>query len=144
MGVKKRKGSSYFPERRVYDAMKQRCNNPKNKQFPDYGGRGITVCQRWDKSYQAFLKDMGRRPEGFTLERLDNNLGYSPENCAWVDKIAQANNKRNNQLVTYQGITKSLTRWAIDLGLKQSTVSQRFYCYKWNALEALELKEREV
>lgn len=77
--------------------MRQRCTNPKNKQWEDYGGRGITVCARWD-DFDTFLADMGPRPEGMSLDRIDNNKGYSPDNCRWATRTQQNRNSRQAKL----------------------------------------------
>lgn len=74
-------------------AMKERCNNINNKRYNSYGGKGITVCLRWEMSFENFLEDMGERPEGFTLDRIDPNGGYSKDNCRWADLSTQAYNK---------------------------------------------------
>ncbi len=82
------------PEYFSWSAMKTRCNNPKNKDWNNYGGRGIIVCDRWVSSFENFLKDMGNRPEGFTLDRIDPNGNYEPINCRWADDETQRKNKR--------------------------------------------------
>lgn len=74
--------------------MKQRCNNPKNTNYPKYGGRGIKLCDSWNESFTAFLADMGEKPKGTTLDRIDGNLGYSKENCRWADIKTQNRNVR--------------------------------------------------
>jgi len=78
----------------VWSAMIQRCTNPRNRQYKDYGGRGITVCDRW-RTFINFAADMGPRPGSLTLERVDNNQGYRPDNCKWVTRREQNSNKRN-------------------------------------------------
>lgn len=75
---------------------RHRCHNPKNVQFPEYGGRGITMCDRWREDYDAFYEDMGPRPVGKTLDRIDNTKGYYPENCRWATPAEQQRNTRRN------------------------------------------------
>ena len=88
--------TSYYlmPEYHVWGEMKQRCGNPHNKSFPRYGGRGIRVCERWARSFEAFAADMGRRPaDGLQIDRIDNDGDYTPDNCRWVTPRENSNNK---------------------------------------------------
>lgn len=100
----------------TWRAMRARCANPKNGSFADYGARGITVCERWQK-FENFLADMGMPGPGMTLERKDNSLGYSPENCVWAPRSVQNRNTRRNLFITYQGRTQILTDWTRELDL---------------------------
>lgn len=115
---------------RAWANMKTRCSNPKCQNFADYGGRGIVVCDRW-KSFDNFLLDMGEKPDGLTLDRIDNDGNYEPDNCRWATRSRQANNRRGNHIVFFNGKGKTLNQHAIDCGLKPSTVRQRFYVYGW-------------
>ena len=88
-------GMRNTPEYEVWSAMIQRCHNPKNKKYADYGGRGIFVCRRWRYSFASFIADMGRRPPGkLTVQRVDNDAGYKPSNCVWATHREQCTNRR--------------------------------------------------
>lgn len=90
-------GQSRTPERIAWMNMKQRCYNPHKSGYSNYGGRGIRVCKHWLNSFDNFLKDMGKRPEGTTLDRRDNDKGYSKSNCYWATPKEQANNRRKRR-----------------------------------------------
>lgn len=115
--------------------MRDRCNNPNNHAFADYGGRGITICEQWD-DVQTFLNDMGLCPEGHSLERINNDAGYHPSNCKWATRKEQAQNKRNSQTLTHKGKTQCVAAWAEELGVNAHTIYSRIY-RGWPAEQAL-------
>lgn len=99
---------SNIPEYRTWLAMRSRCGNPKSIAWPQYGGRGIAVCERWQESFIAFVADMGPRPFGMTIDRIDPNKGYFKENCRWATDKTQARNKTNSVMVDFHGVRQSL------------------------------------
>ena len=101
--------------------MKQRCYNPNRPDYRYYGGRGVTVCDRWQESYANFYDDMGDCPDGHTLDKIDNSKGYSPENCRWADRWLQSNNRDYNVLVEYRGKKQTIGQWARELPIYIST-----------------------
>jgi len=119
-------GLSHTKEYRIWQAMISRCYKPTNASYHKYGGRGITVCDRWLNSVQAFIDDMGICPPDKTsIDRIDNSLGYFPENCRWADDIEQNNNRKNVVMLTINGITKSRCNWAREYGISPITIKSR-------------------
>lgn len=113
------------PLYRTWVQMRQRCLNQRDRKYPYYGGRGITVCASW-KRFNAFLSDMGPRPSpAHTLDRKDNNGNYEPGNCRWATQIEQQNNRRDNFMITVNGETKTCARWAREVNIKPTLVRQR-------------------
>ena len=108
----------------VWSAMRERCNNPETSAYANYGGRGITVCLRW-QSFKNFFADMGEPPEGMTLERRDNNAAYCPENCYWASRKAQANNRRSSVKVLHDGLMFSVGEVSLLLQLSVGGVWNR-------------------
>lgn len=115
-------------EMSVFTSLKSRCTDKNNCRYSSYGGRGITVCERWlgQNGYINFLSDMGRCPPDKTsIDRIDGNLGYSKENCRWADKYEQANNRMTNHRLTLNGETMNLGQWAAKLGINPATLRNR-------------------
>lgn len=110
--------------------MIQRCCNPNHKNFHHYGARGITVCERWRDSFEDFFEDMGERPQGHTLDRINNDVGYRKDNCRWATSKQQNFNRRDNRLITYSGVTRPLTEWAEILNVLAGTLFSRV-SYGW-------------
>lgn len=127
---------SYLPEYRVWVSMIARCHNPKNKSYPNYGGRGITVCKRWH-ILENFLTDMGKRPSGKQLDRIDNSGNYEPSNCRWATRRQQQNNTRKNALVTYKGVTLTVSQWSRRVSIDAPILWNRIYLYGWSIRKAL-------
>jgi len=119
-------GKKKIKEYLAWANMKKRCFDKKHNSYKNYGARGIGVCTQWLNDYAQFLKDMGRCPEGFSLDRIDVNQGYSPENCKWSSKIDQCNNTRANVFITYNGKTQTLTQWSRELNLNSKRTESRF------------------
>lgn len=110
--------------------MIERCTSPANKKFHHYGGRGITVCDRW-RTFQNFLDDMGERPAGMELDRIDSHGDYCPANCRWISHKANTNNRTNNRVYTHNGQTKTLSQWGESSGLGVGRLYQRVHTMKW-------------
>ena len=127
--------SKYSKRSRLYHVwygMKRRCENPKDISYHRYGGRGITVCEEWSNSYEAFVDwamesgyDPNSKHKECTLDRIDNNGNYEPSNCRWANMTVQSNNRRNSVLITYQGETLTVAEWAKKVGLNHGALLNR-------------------
>ena len=116
--------------------MRQRCNNQDDSHYPDYGGRGIKICKRWDK-FEAFETDMGPQPDGTSLDRIDNEGGYTPDNCRWATAKTQARNRRGNFLITADGATRTAAEWSERLGGNLQLVQCRVRQLGWSEEDAV-------
>jgi len=114
---------------RTYKSMVTRCTNPQRKDFKYYGGRGIKVCDEWLKSYESFKEwaMANGYSDELTLDRIDTNSDYSPDNCRWVSMKDQCNNKRSNILITLNGETHNLKQWSKITGINYYTLVKRFH-----------------
>ncbi len=123
LNVKHQMSSS--PEFLIWAAMLQRCTNPNNRRYKDYGGRGIVVCSRW-REFRAFLADMGKRPSSLhSIDRINNDGNYELENCRWATLKEQANNSRHNHLLRFGGRTLNISQWAAKIGIPADTLRWR-------------------
>ena len=143
----------------IYTTMKQRCCNSNRRDYKYYGGRGVTVCTEWLDS--EVIKDgMGFHKQGWfafrewalsngykdglTLDRIDVNKGYSPDNCRWVTMKEQANNKSDNHFITYKGKTKTLAQWCEELNLCYNRTLRRIMVHKWSIEKAFTTPVRKA
>lgn len=121
-----RHGLTGTKEHQAWSGMKKRCYRKQCKSYPDYGGRGITVCDRWFGSFEAFLEDMGPAPSrSHTIERVNNDGNYEPGNCIWATRLVQSRNRRMARMLTWDGRTQNLSAWAKELGIKSATITKR-------------------
>ena len=119
------------PTYRSWKVMKNRCTRPSDKQWKDYGGRGIKVCDKWLK-FAGFLEDMGERPDGTTLDRIDNDGNYEPSNCRWATLTLQRRNRSDNHIVEYNGRKMPLVEACELSGVKYDTARNRLNRYGWS------------
>ena len=124
--MKRSHGKSKTPVYVLWQAIKQRCYNPNNAAFYRYGKRGIYLCERW-QNFDNFLADMGERVPGYTLDRIDNNGPYSPENCRWATRKEQSNNREVNVRITHDGLALTAMQWSERLGIHINTLLQRYH-----------------
>lgn len=128
---------------RLYDIwanIKGRCFNPKNERYIDYGGRGIKMCSEWDADFMNFYKWAmdNNYSDDLSIDRIDVNGDYCPENCRWVDNYVQANNTRTNHLITFNGKTQTISQWAREYNLQPYTIQSRLKM-GWNIKDILEI-----
>lgn len=129
-------GGILTPEFMAWRAMKFRCTNPHAVQWKNYGGRGITICDRW-QTFANFLTDMGRRPGArYSLDRIDVNGNYEPSNCRWATTYQQAHNKRNSRMITFGAKTQTIAQWGYEIGLSPQAIRYRLKT-GWSVEEAL-------
>lgn len=125
------------PEYDAWSNIIQRCTNPAHPNFKHYGGRGVSVCDRW-RSYDDFLADVGLRPSPrHTIERADNERGYEPGNARWATWAEQARNRRTSRLLTAQGVTMNIADWAARLGVCTSVLIYRIDRAGWSVERAV-------
>jgi hypothetical protein len=126
-------------EWQAWNHMKQRCYNSNDPFYSDYGGRGIKVCDRWRSSFDAFIEDMKDRPSGCSLDRIDPNGDYSPENCRWADKFIQARNRRTVIIIDHLGQSLCMEEWSRQTGIPRQTIAQRYH-KGWPPSEVLKIR----
>lgn len=119
--------------------MRNRCCMPTIPEYKHYGGRGIRVCDRWngDNGFLLFLEDMGECPEGLTLDRIDVDGDYEPNNCRWISRTDNQRNQRRAKLITWNGQTKHFIEWAEELGINPDTLRSRVFRHGWSIERAM-------
>lgn len=127
-----RHGMRRTVEYTTWESMKRRCYNPNQQAFKRYGLRGIAVCDRWLNSFENFYADMGKKPSPqHSIDRIDNDKGYSPENCRWAINSQQARNTSRNKLLEFDGQSKTIIEWSETLGISQYIISTRLRRDTW-------------
>lgn len=126
------------PEFKSYMSMLDRCQNPDSSNYADYGGRGITVCERWRQGFWLFIEDMGPRPSpGHTIDRIDNNGNYDLGNCRWATRKQQSRNRRSNRILELNGVQRTAAEWADVTGISRVTILSRLDQLGWSVEQAL-------
>lgn len=134
------KGASHLtnsPEKLSWRSALARCHNPNDPGYHRYGGRGIVVCDKWRNNFESFLSDMGPRPSGTSLDRIDNGGNYEPGNCRWSTRHEQALNKRSNVMITIGGETKCMIEWCRHFGIDKSVAQKRISDMGWHPADAV-------
>jgi len=136
-GHSKAAGRGRSPTYITWEGMKQRCHNPAANGYTEYGARGITVCDSWRESFERFLADMGERPDGMTLDRIDNDRGYEPDNCRWATRSDQQSNRKCRRMVEHNGRSVTVTQLAREHGLSRGVLWHRLFGSQWDLARAL-------
>lgn len=140
-GKNKTHGITMSPIYREWTSMKQRCYNTKNKSFKNYGGRNIKVCDRWVNSFDAFYKDVSKLPNfgnhGYSLNRIDNNGDYEPNNVEWADAVTQANNRRSSRYVCYNGQQLTIAQLSRLTNMPYKKIYKRIVLLHWEIEKAI-------
>jgi hypothetical protein len=134
----------YRSEYRAWESAKTRCYNPKSASYKNYGGRGIYMVDRWKPEFPNFIRDMGRKKPGESLDRIDTNGPYSPENCRWATPKQQLRNTRVNRYLTLGRKRMTLVEWAEHLGMHKCTIFSRIYLMGWSVKDALTMPVRPI
>lgn len=124
---------------KIWSNLINRCTNPNNPAYKNYGGRGIRVCDEWIHSFESFYSwafSAGYN-NNLTIDRINNDDGYAPENCRWVDRVEQSNNKRNNKYIEYDGLVLTIAEWARRCGIPYKTLHRRINSLHWDIPRAL-------
>lgn len=127
----------------VWFGMRARCHNPDHIGYADYGGRGIAVCERWRESFEAFLEDMGKRPAGMSIDRIDNDGPYAPDNCRWATQKEQMRNTSRNHYVEANGERLIVTDWAAKTGISVALIHDRIK-RGWSEADAVSRPPRRI
>jgi hypothetical protein len=111
----------------IWHGMRTRCSNVNSEDYPDYGGRGIRVCERWQDDFEAFAADMGEPPPGTTIDRINNDGNYDPGNCRWATRAEQSRNTRRNRIIEFKGKRLCVAEWAREIGMLPDRLATRLH-----------------
>lgn len=136
---RKTHGLSHTRLHSIWSDIKTRCFDPNDSNYSNYGGRGITMCDEWRSDFLSFYRwaNANGYSDDLSIDRIDNNLGYCPDNCRWADSVVQQNNKRNNHLITYHGETLTMSQWARKTGIGFHKLKDRINKLHWDVDRAL-------
>ena len=137
MGAHTTHGMSRTSTYHIWASMKARCSNKNHQNYHRYGGRGVSVCKDWVNSFEQFFQDMGERPDGMSIDRIDVNGNYEPANCRWATANEQMRNTSVNRLITHNGETKTLVEWSELAGMSMQTLCARLDRWGWSFEDAI-------